>query len=167
MPEPTDEELGLDSQEMEGLDPNIRAALRQSRQLARDNEALRAEAESARREAAFAKAGIPDSPLGQMFAKAYDGTTDDPTAIKASFEALGVPLTSTSAGTSTPDPQQEGVSDDELAAQRQVSTLGAGGEMGGDVAFEDALKSAGSQKDVLALIQSAPQGSNIGIPEIS
>jgi hypothetical protein len=166
MPEPTDEELGLDSQEMEGLDPNIRAELRRSRQLTKDNEALRAEAENARREAAFAKAGIPDSPLGQMFGKAYDGPTDDPTAIKASFEALGVPTTSPPAGSAT-DQQSGGVSDDELAAQRQVSTLGAGGEAGGDVLFEDALKSAGSQKDVLALIQSAPQGSSIGLPEIN
>lgn len=164
MPEPTDEELGLDSQEMEGLDPNIRSALRQNRQMSRDLEAANQRAAQAERESAFAKAGIPDTPLGTMFGKAYDGPTDDPSAIKASFEALGVPSTPTG---SAPDPQSAGASDDELAAQRQVSTLGAGGEQGGDVTFEDALQSAGSHKAVLDLIKSAPQGSNIGIPQIT
>jgi hypothetical protein len=151
MPEPTDEELGLDPNQMDGLDPNIRAELRRSRLMARENAQLQAEAEQAKREAAFAKAGIPDTPLGEMFAKAYDGPTDDPSALKTAFEALGV---ATPLGGSTP-PAQQGATD---AAQRQLAQVGAGADLGGDIEFADALRSAKSEDDVLALIASAPEG---------
>lgn len=167
MPELTDEELGLDPQQMEGLDPNIRAELRRSRQLARDNATLQAEAEQARREAAFAKAGIPDTPLGAMFAKAYDGATDDPSAIKASFEALGVPLTATSAGVSTEQtPPPSGATDAEIAAQRVISQVGAGADLGGDVDFAEAINSATSADEVQRLLDSAPAGARVMNPQI-
>ena len=161
---PEDEEL-IDPDQYE-LDDNIRNALKGRNQLARDKAAAEQRNAELERELAFSKAGIPDSPLAAALAKTYDGE-NDPASVKAYFEGLGVDLTSSSAGVTTQQtPEPQGVSDDELAAQRQVSTLGAGGEAGGDVLFEDAIKSAGSTKDVLALIQSAPQGSNIGIPSI-
>lgn len=173
MPDATDEELGLDPEVMETLDPGIRNELRQSRQLRRDNGRLEAEAAQARREAAFAKAGIPDTPLGQMFGKAYEGPTDDPTAIKASFEALGVPLTSTSAGTpAQPDPAQQGATAEELAAQKALSELGSGADLGGDVDFAEAVRSAPDQKAVMELLATAPEGATdsagrrIGMPVI-
>jgi len=146
MPEPTDEELGIP----EGLDPNIRAELRRSRELGREAEAAKAEAEAARREAAFARAGIPDSPLHQQLAKGYEGE-NDPAAVRAYFEGLGVDLT-------PKDEAGGGTSDAELAAQRQVAQVGNQGEAGGDIRFEDAINSAKNPDELMALIASAPEG---------
>lgn len=159
MPEPTDEELGIP----EGLDPNIRAELRRSREQGRELDAERAARATAERDAAFARAGIPDTPLGQMFGKAYDGPTDDPEAIKASFTALGggVPV--------------EQTSDEELAANRQVAQVGSSGEAGGDIRFEDAINSTKNVEEVMSLIASAPEGATtyiegrqrrVGVPVI-
>jgi hypothetical protein len=156
-PEATDEELGIP----EGLDPNIRAELRKSRELARENESLKAQNAEATREAAFAKAAIPDSPLGQMFAKAYEGPTDDPEAIKAAFQAIG-------GDTGGPVEPTEA----ELAEQRRVAQLGTGSTGGGDVRFEDAINSAKNVDEVMALLANAPEGATdhdgrrIGAPRI-
>ena len=59
MPEDTDEELGIP----EGLDPNIRAELRKSRELGRDAEAANKRAAELERQLAFSQAGVPDTPL--------------------------------------------------------------------------------------------------------
>ena len=152
--------------ENDGLDPNIREQLKRSRQLAKENASLQAEISQARREAAFAQAGVPATPLATVLAKSYEGE-NDPEAIKAYFEGLGVDLTSTSAGISTAQTPEPGVSDDELAAQREVSTLGAGGEPGGDVDLKDAFASASDQSAVMDLIAAAPQGAKIAIPDIN
>jgi hypothetical protein len=147
MPEPTDEELGIP----EGLDPNIRAELRRGRE--REQRAAEAEARAAaaERDAAFARAGVSDSPLVQQLAKGYEGE-NDPSAIKAYFEGLGV-----DPATGTP-PGQSGPSDDELAANRQVAQVGSSGEAGGDIRFEDAINSTKNPDELLALIASAPEG---------
>ena len=149
MPEPTDDELGIP----EGLDPAIRAELRKSRELQRDLEAERKAREQAQREAAFAKAGIPDTPLTTTLASTYTGE-NDPAAIKAYFEGLGVEIT----GTQQTPPPATGASEDDLAAQRRIAEATAGGDQGGSVDFADMLKSAGSQDEVLRLIASAPPG---------
>lgn len=144
MPEPTDEELGIP----EGLDPNIRAELRKSRELGRDADAANARATAAERDAAFARAGVSDSPLVQQLAKGYEGE-NDPAAIRAYFEGLGV------------DPAgagQQGPSEDELAANRQVAQVGSSGEAGGDNRFEDAINSTKNPEELMALIASAPEG---------
>jgi hypothetical protein len=163
MPEPTDEELGLDPQQMEGLDPNIRAELRRSRQIQRENAALQAERDAAMREAAFAKAGVPDTPLAAALAKTYEGD-NDPAAVKEYFTSLGVDLASGGAppAGSPPPPAQQGASDEELAAQRRLAQVGAGAEGDGSVDFKDALEAAQSSEEVLALIANAPEGSGIG-----
>ena len=160
MPEElSDEALGIP----EGLDPNIRAELRKSRELARENEALKVSNETAARELAFSKAAIPDTPLGQMFAKAYEGPTDDPEAIKAAFQAVGG---------EPPNSQQE---DADLEAQRRLAAVGGEGAAGGDVRFEDALGSAKNADAVMDLIAAAPAGATtyiegrarrIGVPVI-
>ena len=155
MPEPTDEELGIDP----GLDPNIRAELRKSRQLSRELAEAQEAVETAKREAAFAKAGIPDTPLGQMFAKAFDGDVTDPAAIKAQFEALNpqAPV--------TPDPE-------DLDAQRTIATLGADASTGAGPKYEDLIRSAKSADEVMELVAQAPptatdaHGHRISIPEI-
>lgn len=151
MPEATDEELGIP----EGLDPNIRAELRRSRELARDADAANARATAAERDAAFARAGVSDSPLVQQLAKGYEGE-NDPAAIRAYFDTLGVdPGTGTSG--------QSGPSDEELAANRQVAQVGSSGEAGGDIRFEDAVNSTKNADELMALIASAPEGATTWI----
>jgi hypothetical protein len=165
MPEPTDEELGIP----EGLDPNIRAELRKSRELARDAEAANARATAAERDAAFARAGVSDSPLVQQLARGYEGE-NDPAAIRAYFEGLGV-----DPGTGTSPGGQSGPSDEELAANRQVAQVGSSGEAGGDIRFEDAINNTRTPDELMALIASAPEGATtyiegrqrrVGVPVI-
>ena len=55
------------------LDPNIRKQLREAEKIRKEAESLRAELEAQRREVQFTKAGIPDSGIGALFRKAYDG----------------------------------------------------------------------------------------------
>lgn len=166
---PEDDEFDTDQSDEE-QDPSFRKALRTAqsneKKLAQDKADLE-------RELAFAKAGIPDTPLTTTLAKTYDGE-NDPTSVRAYFEGLGVDLTSTSAGVAThQSPVPQGPSDEELAAQRQVSQLGSGGDPGGDIRFEDAIASANSESAVMELIRSAPEGAKdqngfrIAIPEIN
>lgn len=174
MPEPTDEELGLDPATMDTLDPNIRAELRNSRKLLRqqeaDLEAATERAAQAEREAAFAKAGIPDTPLGQMFAKGYDGDASDPAAIKAAFDALGgtgtpPPAATPPAGEPTPPaPPQTGAEaalEQELAEQRRVAQVSATGQTDGSVDLGDALRSATNEAELLAIVAAAPADAGI------
>jgi hypothetical protein len=162
--EPTDEELGIP----EGLDDNIRRELRKSRQLSRDLEAEKAKSAAAEREAAFAKAGVPDTPLVAQLAKTYEGE-NDPASVKAFFENLGVDLEGKQQA------QDQGASEAELAEQRRLAQVGNSGEPGGDVRFEDALNSTKNPEEVMALIASAPEGATtyiegrqrrIGVPVI-
>lgn len=107
MPEPTDEELGIP----EGLDPNIRAELRKSRIRAQEAQEAKAEAQAAKVELEFFKAGIPDTPLAAMFKKAYDGPMDA-AAIKEAFGVL--------TGEGTPPPTTD---EAELALQVERERL--------------------------------------------
>jgi hypothetical protein len=150
MPELSDEELDIP----EGLDPNIRAELRRGRERERDAEAANKRAADLERELAFSKAGIPDNPLNATLAKSYTGE-NDPASVKAYFEGLGVDLSGTAQG--------GGPSDEELAAQRQVAQVGAAGEAGGDIRFEDAINSAKTPEDLMALIASAPEGATTNV----
>jgi hypothetical protein len=156
MPEATDEELGLDPQQMEGLDPNIRAELRKSRQLAKDLHAAEVAKGIAERDATFVRAGIPDSPLGQMFAKGYDGDPTDVAAVKAAFDALGVAGGQTPPASEDPGQNDAGPTDAELESQRRIATAGAAGDNDGSIRYEDAIHAAKSEDDVMALLAAAP-----------
>ena len=166
MPDPTDAELGLDPEQMDQLDPNIRAELRRSRQLQRDLDAANTAIEDARRDAAFAKAGIPDTPLGQMFGKAFDGDTSDPAAIKAAFDALNPtaqPATPP-ADDQTPPPQmtgEEAALEQELAEARRIAQVSATGQTDGSVDLGDAIRSASNESELLAIIAAAPAEAGI------
>lgn len=160
---PVDE---LSDEQIEALPEGLRAEVRKNREYRREAEANKAEAEQARREAAFAKAGIPDTPLHAKLAAGYEGD-NDPAAIKAYFQELGVDL--------EPAGQASGPSDEELAQQRQVAALGNSAEPGGDVRFEDAINSTKNPEELMALINSAPEGATtwiegrqrrIGVPTI-
>ena len=72
---------GSDEQDPnEPLDPNIRAALKAA-------QADRARVNELEREIAFTKAGVPDSTLGTVFRKGWDGDTT-PEAIKAAWDEI-------------------------------------------------------------------------------
>ena len=148
MPELSDEELGIP----EGLDPHIREELRKSRLLSRDLEAERAANATAQRELAFARAGIPDTPLAKAVAKTYDGE-NDPAAIKAYFEELGVSVDAPAADQNPPPPDPP---DPDLAAHRRVAQLGADGSTDGSVRLEDAMNSAKNESELMAIIEAAP-----------
>jgi len=77
------------SDEDNGLDPNIRAELRKSRERAKEAESARAELDSLKRELAFTKAGIPETGTGALLRKAYDGDFD-PEAIRKAAEEYGI-----------------------------------------------------------------------------
>jgi hypothetical protein len=135
----TDEEI---------LDPNIRAQLGKVREHEQAAQAATARAEAAERELAFAKAGVPDDAGGQIFRRGYDGdlTTD---AIKESYEEAFV------GRTQEPPP----VSEAELAQQRQIAAAGAGSTpAAGTIRYEDAINSARNEAEVMALIDTAPDG---------
>jgi hypothetical protein len=140
--------------EQEGLDPNIREALRGRNQIARDKEAAEQKAAALERELAFAKAGVPDTPLTSTLAKSYDGE-NDPASVKAYFEGLGVDLTAGAAPQQTP-PAPQGATEDEIAHQRQIAQVGAGADLGGDVDYAEALSSAKSVDEVQRLLAAAP-----------
>lgn len=163
MPEPTDEELGIP----EGLDPHIRDELRKSRTLARDNTALTEQLAAAQRSEAFAKAGIPESPLNAVLAQSYTGE-NDPAAIKAYFEGLGVSAEAPAA----PVPDPNAPTEAELAAQRAVSQLGGQGATDGSIPLEVAMKNAKSVDELMAIVAAAPEtatdmeGRRISVPGI-
>ena len=73
-------------EEIDHLDPNIRAELRKSRERARAADEANAEVKALRRELAFTKAGIPESGVGALFRKAWDGDTDPEAIIEAAKE---------------------------------------------------------------------------------
>jgi hypothetical protein len=86
---------------------------------AREKEAK--EAAEARRELAFLKAGIPtDSPVGQLFTKAYDGDLGDIDALRSEWAKVGgTPSTEEAAPEAAPS------SASTQAAERQALADGA------------------------------------------
>jgi len=140
---------GNDEQDLnEPLDPNIREALRAARA---DKQTI----VELQREIAFTKAGVPDDTLGTVFRKGWDGETT-PEAIKAAWEEIAPAPPASPAepvADSGVDPQLQ----DELAAQQRIAQVGSSGEPGsGEQTFEDAIRSAKSEAEVLALIRQAP-----------
>ena len=139
---------GSDEQDPnEPLDPNIRAALKAA-------QADRARVNELEREIAFTKAGVPDDTLGTVFRKGWDGDTT-PEAIKAAWDEIAPapPAAPPSEPDGGVDPQLQA----ELDAQQRIAQVGASGEPGsGEQTYEDAIRSAKSEAEVLALIRQAP-----------
>lgn len=151
--------LGLDPESVGQLDPNIRAQLRKTAEIARARDAAEAEATTAKRELAFARAGVPlDTPEGQLFQRGYDGDPTDPAAIKTAFDGVF--------GSKAVTEAHNEPSADEMDAQRRLAQASAGGPATGTVPFEQAIKSANSQDAVMALIRGAPEGAGVVPPEV-
>lgn len=129
----------------EQLAPEIQALLREGRKAKREL----AEAAQARtdleRQVAVEKAGIPESPMRELFLKAYEGPADAE-AIKAEAEKYGL-------FNKPAEPVASGPTAEEMAAQRQVLNAGAGAPAPtGDVDLAVALRNAKSQAEVLAIV---------------
>lgn len=106
------------------------------KQAAKERDAVKAEAEAARRELAFLKAGIDvDSPTGKLFAKAYDGSADLD-SVKAAASEYGLIPTS-----------QEPAIKDDLAALDRVSKASTGASAPIEPSVFDRIKEAGSKVD--------------------
>ena len=150
----TDEELGLETEVVESLDPNLRDEIRKSRSRLREANEWRARAEAAERQIAVREVGIdPNTPVGKMFLKGYEGDWT-PEAIKTQAEQIpGLLPTESGTGTSQDDQAEA-----ELAAQRRMAgaaqATGAGGPDLQSQFFAD-LSQAKSQDEVMALIDQA------------
>jgi hypothetical protein len=116
-----DDELDLDGEEAQVLDPNIRRELREGR---KQRAQLEAEIAASRREAALAKAGIDDStPLGRMFARSYEGEVSV-AAIRTAAEEIPGLLPEAPA-----DPNA--MSAEELEAHKRMAGSSGGAGVGG------------------------------------
>ena len=149
-----DQTQGIDPEDG-ALDPHIREALRGVNDLRREKAEADERAARLERELAFTKAGIPDTPLTEALAKTYEGP-NDAEAIKAYFTELGVESSASQPAPAAPAP------DADLEAQRRLAQVGAAATGDAPVEYMDALKSAKTRDEVLAIIASAPAEAGIG-----
>ena len=136
----------VETEERQPLDPNIRKQLREAEKARKELDGLKAELEAQKREVQFSKAGIPDSGLGQLFRKAYDGEASLE-AIRQSAEEYGV--------LQTVEPETSS-NDSELAALRraQGATQGTSGAMPDpQQEYLAALAEASTPEDVMRIVE--------------
>jgi hypothetical protein len=118
---------------------------------AKEADAAKAEAQAAKRELALLKAGIDlESPTGKLFAKAYDGEASVD-AIKSAATEYG--LIGQESAPAAPTQSAPSVSSDELAAHQRIAQASAGANSGGQYDPRDAVNSAESVEEVLAILQ--------------
>ena len=136
-----------EDQENDNLDPNIRAELRKSKERAKEVESARAELDALKRDLAFTKAGIPETGVGALLRKAYDGDTD-PEAIRNAAAEYGI-LGNQQGTTSELDSVQA-----ELEQHRSIAgatgTNNSGPSL--DQEFLAALQSANNESELMAVI---------------
>jgi 3-mercaptopyruvate sulfurtransferase SseA len=138
----------FDPEDYEGVQPKMaqipRAQVRKWEKQQKELDELRAKLAASERERLFARAGIPDDPRGQLFAKAYDGPTDDPAAVKAAWEQI------------FPDATQQQQINQALAGHETSQQLAAGAQVpdqGDDLMVK--LRQAKSSEDVARIMQEA------------
>ena len=139
------------------LDPNIRKQLREAEKARKELAEARAELEKERREVQYSRAGIPESGVGALFRKAYDGPADAE-AIRKAAEEYGILNPPAQA------PAQNH-SDSELEALRraQGATIGTSGAMPDPgQEYLAALSEAKSPEEVMSIIQ-GQSGQSLGL----
>lgn len=117
-----DEELETPASKKENDLRNLRNKANKADKLEKENEQLR----QGERELAYYRAGLTpqelSTPVGQMFAKAYDGELD-PDTVKAAWAALGNVM--------QPEPSNEiSESEQQSSRERQALATGAAGDTG-------------------------------------
>ena len=141
--------------ERQPLDPNIRKQLREAEKARKELDTLRLELETQKRETLLAKAGIPDSPLGNLFKDAYKGEADLE-AIRQKAREYGI----------LDAPRQEEPSNDlELEALRraQGATIGSvGATPDPQQEYYAALAGASSVEEVMAIAR-GDVGRKVGV----
>ena len=138
------------------LDPNIRKQLREAEKARKELEQMRQELQNQKREVLLAKAGIPDSPLGNLFRDAYRGEADLD-AIREKAREYGI--LDVHAQQATPS------SDIELEALRraQGATIGSVGATPDPTQeYYAALANASSVEEVMR-IASGEVGRKVGV----
>jgi hypothetical protein len=142
-----------ENEESDHLDPNIRAELRKSKERAKEAEAAKAELENLRRDLAFTKAGIPETGVGALLRKAYDGDTE-PEAIRKAAEEYGI----FSGQAQATDPIRA-----ELETHRQIQGSTGTTNSGPDAfqAIQALIEEAGSVEAIMEVI--SKQGAEGGI----
>jgi len=141
--------------ERQPLDPNIRKQLREAEKARKELDGLKAELETQKREVQFSKAGIPDSGIGSLFRKAYDGDTSQE-AIRAAAMEYGILQSE-----STEDFSNEA----ELDALRrtQGATVGNSGAMPDpQQMYLEALASASTPEEVMRIVE-GDSGKKLGV----
>jgi len=151
-----DDELDyeVETEERQPLDPNIRKQLREAEKARKELDSLKAELETQKREVQFSKAGIPDSGLGQLFRKAYDGESSQEAIHKAAME-YGI----------LQAPEEPSTDDSELAALRraQGATIGTTGAMPDpQQMYLEALAAATTPDEVMKVVE-GDSGKKLGI----
>lgn len=140
------------------LDPNIRKQLREAEKARKELEAVRAELERERREVQFSRAGIPETGVGALFRKAYDGSADAE-AIRKAAEEYGI----INAPVSAPAPDQLPNGELEALRRAQGATIGTSGAMPDPgQEYLSALSEAKSPEEVMAIIQ-GQSGQSLGL----
>ena len=147
-------EYEVETEERQPLDPNIRKQLREAEKARKELDGLKAELETQRREIQFSKAGIPDSGVGSLFRKAYDG--------EASLEAIQKSATEYGILQAPEEPLAD---DSELAALRraQGATIGTTGAMPDpQQEYLAALAGATTPEDVMKIVE-GDSGKKLGM----
>ena len=142
--------------ERQPLDPNIRKQLREAEKARKELETVRAELESQKREVQFSKAGIPDTGVGSLFRKAYDGETSAE-AIRAAAQEYGI--------LQSEQVQEVPSNDSELDALRraQGATIGNSGAMPDpQQMYLEALASASTPEEVMRIVE-GDSGKKLGV----
>jgi hypothetical protein len=144
-------------EEIDHLDPNIRAELRKSRERAKEATEARAELDSLRRELAFTKAGIPESGVGALLRKAYDGD-NDPEAIRRAADEYGI---FNMPSDSAPDPVHE-----ELERHRSIAGATGSNTSGPTNAqsIQAGIENATSAAEVMEVIERLGTESGVFTP---
>lgn len=129
------------------LDPNIRRQLREAEKARKELDVARAELEAQKRDLQFTKAGIPETGVGALLRKAYDGPADAESIAKAAQEY----------GILQPQAQAEApvTNDVELEALRRaqgatIGTSGAGPDLGQE--FMARLSEASNPEEVMKIV---------------
>jgi len=154
-----DDDFDEQEQQNQPLDPNIRKQLREAEKARKELDALRQELENQKREVLLAKAGIPDSPLGNLFRDAYRGEADLE-AIRQKAREYGI--------LDAPAQQVDQSFDHELEAQRraQGATIGSvGATPDPQQEYFAALAGASSVEEVMR-IASGDVGRKVGVSTV-
>jgi hypothetical protein len=141
----------------DALDPNIRRQLKEAKKARRELDEARAELEAQKRELLFSRAGIPETGLGSLLRKAYDGPADAD-AIRKAAEEYGIVGVSAA-------PAEVDNSHAELEALRraQGATIGtSGAHPNPGQEFYSQLAEAKSPEEVMAIV-SGQTGQSLGL----